>query len=182
MHIVLLSIINWSKTFYPDRSVVEVILRGTVVFLAIYLLLRFVLRRQAGTLGISDVLVLVLLGDAAQNSMTAGYTTVTDGLALIGTIVFWAFAVDWLGYHVRALRWLTNPPKLAIVRDGCILWRNMRRELITEDELMTQIRLQGIDDLARVKVVYVEGDGGISVIERDDGISKSQGARERSVT
>jgi len=67
--------------------------------LALFLLLRLVLKRQSGNMGVTDLLVIVLIADAAQNAMASDYKSVPDGLLLVSTIVFWSYALDWLSYH-----------------------------------------------------------------------------------
>ncbi len=86
---------------------------------------------------------------------------------LVATIVCWNYALDWLGYRVPWLQRFLRPPALLLVKDGRMLPRNMRRELITKDELMSHLREQGTDNLADVKEAYMEGDGRISVICRE---------------
>lgn len=92
------------------------------------------------------------------------YRSITDGLLLVTTIVGWAFFFDWLAFRVPAFQRLIHPPPLLIVKDGQLIHANQRRELITKDELMTHLREQGIDSLAKVREAYVEGDGRISVV------------------
>ena len=173
----LWSSVNWAKLFRPETPILEIVARGTVVYLALVLLLRAVLKRQAGTLGITDLLVIVLLADAAQNALAGGYDTVTDGLLLVGVIVFWAFALDWLAKRFPRLRRLLRPPALPLVRDGQMLRRNMARELMTEEELMGAIRLEGLDSLDQVRAAYMEGDGRISIIPHDG--ARTHPRRER---
>lgn len=156
--------VQWDKIFKPQTPILEIIARGTAVYLVLFLLLRVVLKREAGTIGITDLLVIVLLADAAQNAMAGGYSAVPDGLLLVGVIVFWAYAIDWLGKHVKRLRPLLHPAALPLIRDGRMLRRNMAHELLTEEELMSAIRLEGLESLAQVKAAYMEGDGRISVI------------------
>ena len=112
-------------------------------------------------------MVVVLIADAAQNAMADDYRSLPDGLLLVATIVFWSYALDWLGFRFPWLRPFVHPRPLPLVKDGRMLQQNMRRELVTEDELMSQVRLHGCDDLSRVKEAYMEGDGRISVIIRD---------------
>jgi uncharacterized membrane protein YcaP (DUF421 family) len=157
--------IDWVQVFKPDTPPLEIFLRGTIVYLSLFILLRLVLRREAGTVGMSDLLVVVLIADAAQNAMAGNYNSVPDGLLLVATIVFWSFAVEWMGYHVPWIGRFVHPPALLLVRNGQLLRRNMRRELITEEELMTQLRLQGVEDLGSVRKACMEGDGQISVVK-----------------
>ena len=156
--------LNWSDIFAIRTPVLEIFLRGTIVYLFLFFLLRVVLRREAGTVGITDLLVIVLLADASQNAMAGGYKSVPEGLILVSTIVGWSHLLEWLGYRFQWIeRWI-HPPALPLVKNGQMHRRNMRHELITEEELISQIRLQGVDDLSQVKKAYMESDGRISVI------------------
>lgn len=142
-------------------------MRGSLTYLVLFLLLRFFLKRVTGTLSIGDLLIIVLVADAAQNAMSAGYTSLTDGLILVATIMFWSYALDWLAYHFPVFESLLHPSPVPLVRDGKMIARNMRRELITVDELMSHLREQGVKDLKEVKSAAMEGDGRISVVTHE---------------
>jgi uncharacterized membrane protein YcaP (DUF421 family) len=137
-------------------------------------LLRFVLKRATGTLSFGDLLIIVLIADAAQNAMSAGYTSVTDGIILVGTIMFWSYGLNWLAHRFPAFERVMHPPPLPLVRDGQFLARNMRRELITVDELMSHLREQGVKDLKEVKTAAMEGDGRISVVKHEKSGTRPQ--------
>ncbi len=156
--------VDWQKVFVPGVPVVELIVRGTLVYLVLFAILRFMPNRQVGAVGISDLLVVVLFANAAQNAIAVSYTSVTDGLILVLTIIGWNLLLNWLGYRFPAVQRFISPPPLLLVKDGRPQYRNMRRELLTEDELMRQLRQHGVDDLADVKAVYMENDGHISVV------------------
>lgn len=156
--------INWGRLLLPDTPLLEIVIRGTVMYLALFLVLRLVLSRQAGAVGITDLLVVVLLAEAAQNGLADNYTSLSDGVLLVLVVIFWSYALDWLGYRFPWVERLLRPPALPLVRNGRLLRGNMRRELITEGELMSQLRQQGVSDLGQVKAVFMEGDGRFSVI------------------
>lgn len=156
--------IDWHALFVPTLSLGEVVLRGTLVYLFLFLLLR-ILRREAGHIGISDLLVVVLIADAAGNAMSSEYRSVTEGAILVTTIVLWDYFVDWISYKVPAVRRLLRPAPLLLIRDGRMQKRNMRREKIQEEELLAQLREKGVDGVEAVKECYLEGNGRISVIE-----------------
>ncbi len=168
--------VEWGRTFLPDTPLLEIFLRGTVVYLVLFGLLRIVLRRESGAVGITDLLVVVLLADAAQNAMADDYTSIPDGVLLVATIAFWSHALNWLGFRYAFIQQLVHPAPLKLVEDGRLLRRNMRRELVTEDELLSQVRLQGIKSISQVEEAYIEGDGRISVVARD---GKSNGNGDR---
>lgn len=159
---------DWQELLIPKHSVFEMVVRGTVVYLGLFLILRFLARRQFGQLGIADLLVIVLIADASQNAMAHEYRSVTEGIALVLTIVFWDYALDWLSYRVAFLRGLTEPPPLLLIRNGRPIRANMRSEMISQSELMSQLRQQGIEDLSEVKTAFIESDGRISVIKKDE--------------
>src|SRR5687768_5068840 len=116
--------VDWAALLAPRVPLLETLLRGSLVYLALFLLLRFVLRREAGTLGIADLLVVVLIADAAQNAMAAEYSSITDGVLLVGTIVFCAYALDWLAFRFPLFDRLVNAPPRPLVRRGRMLLRN----------------------------------------------------------
>jgi uncharacterized membrane protein YcaP (DUF421 family) len=159
-------VVHWGQLFRPTTEVPELIIRGTVVYLALYLMLRVVLKRESGMTGVTDLLVIVLLADAAQNGMSGGYMSITDGIVLVGTIIFWAWLLNFIAFvSPRAAR-VIRPRPLLLVRNGRVLARNMRRELLTDDELMANLREQGVKRLEDVAAVYMESDGRLSVTTR----------------
>lgn len=170
--------IDWKTIFLPDTSLLEIILRGSVMYLALFILLRIVLKRQTGTLGMTDLLLITLLADASQNAMAGEYKSLPDGIVLVSTIIFWNYAFDWLSARSPWFERLIEPPPLPLVKQGKLLRRNMRKELITEPELMGQLREQGVDDLSKVKAAYIESDGRISVIEYDEKQHEKAGRKE----
>lgn len=159
--------VDWQHVMLPDTPFLEIAVRGSVVYLSLFALFRFVLKREAGTMGITDLLVLVLVADAAQNGMAGDYSSVADGLVLVGVLGFWAYLLDWLSYRFPWLERVVKSRPLPLVRDGRMLRRNMARELISEEELWTQLRLQGVKDLGEVEAANLEPDGRISVVRKD---------------
>lgn len=155
--------IDWNALLVPSLHLGEVVLRGTAVYLFLFFLLR-ILRREAGQLGISDLLVVVLIADAAQNAMSSDYRSITEGAILVATIAFWDYFLDWLSFRVTFLRRLLRPPPLLLIRNGRLQRENMKREMLQEDELMALLREHGMRSAGEVKACYLEGDGRISVI------------------
>jgi uncharacterized membrane protein YcaP (DUF421 family) len=151
----------------------ELVLRGTAIYWFLFLLLRFVLRRDIGSIGIADVLLLVLLADAAQNAMSGGYESVTDGCILVATIAGWNWLLDFASYRIPVLRRVLEATPVPLVREGKLMRRNLRHEMISAEELMAKLREQGIEHLDDVKAATMESDGEISVI-------KQGGSREQS--
>lgn len=158
---------DWAGMLMPDTPLITIFLRGTLVYVALFFLLRFILRRQSATLGVTDLLVVVLIADAAQNAMADNYRSVPDGILLVAVIIGWAWALDALSYHVRWLERVIRPPALLLVKEGQPLWRNMRKELVTIGELESQMRQQGLESIRQIKEARMESDGSISILTGD---------------
>ena len=152
----------------PDVSILETVIRGLITYFSILVLLRVVLRGKTSAVTVSDLLVLVLIADAAQNAMAAQYNSITNGVVLVATIVFASFSVDWLAFHFARVQQFVHPERKPLVVDGRVIRRTLREELMTEQELMTQLRLNGVEDLVEVKAAYLEGNGEVSVIKVPD--------------
>lgn len=158
--------VDWIGMFTPTHSVLELIARGTLMYLAIVLLLRLAVKRQSGGVGRTDILVIVLVAEVAGPGFAASYSSVTEGAILIATVLLWSYAIERLTFSSPRFERFFAPPTLILIKDGRMMHRNMRAELITKDELMTQLRENGICDLAAVKEACMESDGMISVIKK----------------
>ena len=155
--------IDWEKLLVPSGSIAEIVIRGTVIYIAIFAAMRLLPRRELGGMAASDILILVLIADAVQNGMAGDYQSITEGLILVATIFGWATVIDWV--DARFPQWhLAEAQPLPIIRNGKLLRRNMRRENITEDELNAQLRLHGHESAAEIRLSQVEGDGEISFL------------------
>lgn len=163
--------------FSVHVSVPELMLRGTLVYWLLFLIFRFVLRRDVGSVGIADILLLVIVADAAQNAMAGGYDTFAEGAILVLTIVAWNWLLDFLAYHFVIVRRFASPGRLTLISQGVANRRNMRREYISMPELQEKLREQGIEHMQDVKAAYLEGDGQISVIRRSGESSQKSGRK-----
>lgn len=158
--------IDWSSMFAPQNSVVEPLIRGTIMYLGLFVLLR-IFRRQAGSVSIADLLLIVIIADAAQNGMAGEAKTVTEAFLLIATIIFWDYTLDWLGFRSRVLAHVLEPQPITLVKNGRILHQNLKQEMITIEEVESQLRQQGIETIKEVKECRLEGNGEFSVIKLD---------------
>lgn len=158
--------VDWSAVFGFTVSPLELFVRGTLTYLFLFLLFRFVVRRDTGTLGPVDLLVLVIIADASQNAMAGEYLSVPEGFVLIATIIGWSYLLNFLSYRFPLVQRFTLPQPLCIVRDGVKQDRALRRELISDEELMEMLREHAIEDIAEVRRAYLEPDGQVTVMRK----------------
>jgi uncharacterized membrane protein YcaP (DUF421 family) len=157
--------VDLQAIFVPELPL-EMLIRGTAMYWFLFALFRFVIRRRIGAVGMADMLVLVIISDAAQNAMAGEYRTVTDGAILVSTLIGWTVFNDWLVFRFPRLKPLLEPPPLLLISKGRLLRKNMRAELLSEEELRAKLRENDVADYSEVEAAYMESDGGISVIKR----------------
>ncbi|MGM9480255.1 DUF421 domain-containing protein [Roseateles sp. NT4] len=159
---------DFAELFAIHVSPLELIARGTLMYWFLLLIFRFVLRRDPGSLGVADILLVVIIADASQNGMSGSYQTVAEGFILVGTLVFWNYVLDWASFRWEAVHKLTEPDPLQLVKDGQMLMRNLRKEFLTREDVEAQLRQAGIDDVSKVRAAFLEGDGKLSVLPFED--------------
>lgn len=160
---------DWSSLVQFNVSPWELIVRGSAMYWFLFLVFRFLLRRDVGGLGVADVLLVVLVADASQNAMTGGYTSVSEGLVLVSTLIGWNYVLDWLAFRFRAVERFVEPRPLPLIKRGRVIHRHRRAEYITMDELWAQLRENGIESLDEVESACLESDGRFSVLRADGG-------------
>jgi uncharacterized membrane protein YcaP (DUF421 family) len=158
---------DWQGLVEPHH-VVENVIRASAIYVLFVVLLRVLPNRKSGSVGPSDLIVVVLLATAVSGALFRDVSSLTDAVVMIGTIVAWSIALDIVGARVPALQRLTRSEPVEVVRDGQMLPRNLRREFMTEDELLAQLRLQGVESEREVSHAYVEHDGHVSVIRKSE--------------
>lgn len=159
--------IDWEKLFIPNTSLLELVIRGSVMYLLLLAALRVLVRRHVGSMSLMDLLLMVLIADAAQNAMADEYRSISEGVVLCATLIGWNYLFDWLAYRYSAFEKLLEPPPLPVIRNGRMLRRNMRAEFITEDELLSHLRQQEVQDVREVRSACLEPDGGLSIVRND---------------
>lgn len=147
----------------------ELLVRGTVIYLALLVFMRVVGQRQTGALGITDVLVVVLISEAASPGLHGDAESIADAIIVVVTILCWSVAVDAVSYRWPVIgRFLKSTPKV-LIRDGQLNRKVMRRELMSDEEVASVLRLEGVDDVSMVKLACLEPNGMVSVERRDGG-------------
>jgi uncharacterized membrane protein YcaP (DUF421 family) len=157
--------IDWAGLFVPGISPLESIIRGTLVYFVLIALFRILPRRTTGDVGMMDLLLVVLIAEAANSAMASDSMSLIDGVILVITLVGWNYLINKLTFAIPALERLISQPPLPIVRNGRLLRRNMSAEQITLEELEHQLRRNGIADVKSVKRATVESDGHITFVE-----------------
>jgi uncharacterized membrane protein YcaP (DUF421 family) len=150
----------------------EIVLRGSVAYVALIILVRVIPKRNAGHISPNDMLTLIVVGSLATGAIMGDSTSVADILLMIGLVLGWAYMFDVVEYRVPFLRNLLRDRQTILIDRGRMVRRNMRRELVTEEELMAVLRKEGITEVSLVRSACLEADGEISVIKESESREK----------
>jgi uncharacterized membrane protein YcaP (DUF421 family) len=152
----------------------DIVLRASVIFVALYLLVRLMGKRELGQMTPFELIVLVVIGDLIQQGVTQNDFSLTGAVIAIATIAFWALVMSWASYlWPRAERLLEGEPRV-IVRDGELLTGNLRRNRLTRNEIESEMRLAGIARMSDVKWAILEPRGKISFIQGGNGDKRDE--------
>ncbi|MRX49820.1 DUF421 domain-containing protein [Paracoccus sp. S-4012] len=142
--------------------------RASIAFLGLIILVRVVPQRNAGNISPNDMLVLVVIGAIGGDAIMGGSASLGDLLVMVSVVLLWGYVIDLLELRFPAVRRVMKHKTSRLVADGRLLRRNMRREMVTEDEIMAVLRSQGIGSLAEVESAILEADGEISLLRKED--------------
>ena len=146
----------------------EVVFRAAVVFFFLWGITRVVGKRELGQMSAFELVLLVTMGDLVQQGVTQEDYSVTGSMLAVGTfallIVFFAY-VSWR--FPRSREHLEGLP-VVVVLDGRLREDVMRYERLSDTELHTAMREQGVDDVRDVRVGILEPDGNFSFFTSGD--------------
>ncbi|MGH8167756.1 MAG: DUF421 domain-containing protein [Woeseiaceae bacterium] len=144
----------------------DIVLRATVMFFALYLLVRVMGKRELAQLTPFELIVLVVFGDLIQQGVTHNDFSLTGAILAISTMAFWALAMSWATFiSPKAEAILDGEPRV-IVRDGQVVEENLHRDRLTRAEILSEMRLAGIARLSDVAWAILEPQGKMSFIKR----------------
>ncbi len=141
----------------------EMILRAVIVYFFLLIILRLTGKRQVGQLSPFDLVLLLVLSNAVQNSMNAGDNSLTGGLISAATLVVINYAVGVATYRSKKIEALVEGRPEILIHNGKLFEEVMRRQLLTHHELNEALRASGCGNIEDVHVAFIENDGKITV-------------------
>ncbi|MGH7583656.1 MAG: DUF421 domain-containing protein [Gemmatimonadales bacterium] len=147
----------------------ELVLRSLVVYGFLLLMLRATGKRQVGQLAPFDLILLLVLSNAVQNSMNAGDNSLLGGLISGGTLVLANFVVGLMTDRSRDLEILLEGRPIVLVHNGRVNERALRDANLSHHDLNAALRRQGVASVGEVHVAMFETNGAVSVVKRQEG-------------
>ncbi|HEY9628539.1 MAG TPA: YetF domain-containing protein [Coleofasciculaceae cyanobacterium] len=152
----------------PDISVLEKIIRPVLVYFFLLVALRFGGKRELGQMTGFDLVVLLMLSNAVQNAIIGDDNSVSGGMIGAAALLVTNYVVVRLAYRYPKIEHLVEGKSTLLVNNGRILHENLSKEVITEAELRTSLRRQGVENLAEIRAAILETSGSLT-IERQPG-------------
>jgi uncharacterized membrane protein YcaP (DUF421 family) len=144
----------------------DLTIRATILFLFVYLITRIIGRRELSSLEPFDLILLIVMGDAIQQGLTQDDYSVTGSFIVVGVFAVLQVTISFVSYRFPGLRPALDGEPIVLVQDGRLIERNMKRERITHDELMVEVRQQQLTTVDDVAWAVLETSGKISIIPK----------------
>jgi uncharacterized membrane protein YcaP (DUF421 family) len=157
----------WDNLFSMDVSALNLIIRAVVVYFSVLLLLRSGGKRQIGQMGPTEFVAVLLISNAVQNAMNAGDNSLIGGIILAVTLVGLSCLISYLTFRFKSAEKLFEGVPTLIVHNGKRLEENMRKEQLTDSELRSLIRKQGVNGLTEIDTAILEPDGTLTIIKHN---------------
>lgn len=141
--------------------------KAVVVFLFLGIAFRLMGKRQIGQLNVYDLAMIMAIANAVQNAMTTGKGDLIVGIGLSTTLILlgWGFSRLFVLAPTLEKRIIGSPTIL--MNRGHILEDRLRRERVTDEELLEAFRTHGYADASKVSMAVLEVDGSISIVPKD---------------
>lgn len=145
----------------------EIVLRTTVIYFFLLVLVRAMGRRELSEMSAFEFLVLVTMGDLVQQGVTQEDMSVTGAFLAVGTMAIWSLVMAYVTYRWRKVEDVVSGIPIVIIKDGELIEAALHIERVPHDDVEEAAREQGIDDLAKIRVGILEADGKFSFIRYD---------------
>ena len=144
----------------------EHVARATIVYLFLFIALRFIGKKHVGELAPFDLLVLLILSETVQNAMIGTDSSLIGGLISAATLIALAQLMSFMSWKSKRLsRVVAGTPKILVRHSHCYR-AELRKQQISISELTEAMRREGCANIADVRVAILENDGKISIIKR----------------
>lgn len=145
----------------------EVVLRVALIYLFLVVVLRISGKREVGQMSILELIVVLLISDAVQNSMVGENSSVWGGMIAVLTLLGMDYGLNLLTSRSRRLRRAIEGEPRLLVRDGRLLTKALKEEGVDVWDVRAAVRQEGLARIEDVRIAVLETDGSISVIPMD---------------
>ncbi len=144
----------------------HIIIRTLIIYITLIVVMRIMGKRQLGELELSELITTLLFSEIATTPITNPESRLIDAIVPIGIIASLEILLSFIMIKFPTIkRILTSGPSV-IIQKGKINKKEMLKSRITIDELISQIRQNGVYDLSDVDYAIIEENGKITVVPK----------------
>ena len=144
----------------------DIAIRALVLYVFVTLLMRVIGRRELSSLAPSDLVLLIVLGDAVQQGLTQDDYSVTGAVIAISSVAALQVLSSWFAFRSRRARRVLEGEPIVVIQEGRLIDKNLRRERMTPDDVAVEMRMQQIASFDEVQWAILETDGQISFVKK----------------
>lgn len=142
-----------------------VLIRTVAIFLILMLVIRLLGKREVGQLSIFDLVVLLIIADVGAMGIDNGKQFIPAILCLFLFLLLQKIFSKLL-LHNPSLRGIIDGKPIILIKDGNIIYDNLKKENYTIDDLINQIHMEGIMDVDEIRLAFLETSGKLSVFSK----------------
>lgn len=157
----------YNDLFHLSVSPLNLILRTIVVYAAILFLLRIAGRKQIAQMGPTELVAMLLISNAVQNSMNAGDNTLIGGLISATTLIVLSRGISYVTYHSHTMSALIEGKPIILVMDGKIQKNELKKIMMTMPQLRALLMIQGVENLSKIYRVVMDSEGRLLVVHEN---------------
>jgi len=159
---------------YPTlHGGLAIIGKTTIIYFFLVMGLRLLGKRQLGQMNIYDLVLIIVLANAVQNAMVGSDNSLVGGLLAAVTLLVLSRIFALVIHSNSKIEQVMVGGPLIIVQNGEMLTNSMRRESVTQDQLMAAMREHGVTEMKEVRLAVLEVDGAISIVPNDATMHRS---------
>ncbi len=147
---------------------INILLRGIIVYITVIVSIRLMGKRQIGELQPTELVTTFLLSEIASMPLQDKDISLLNCLVLIFMIVGLEIIFSVLAVKSRLFRTLTQGSSALVIKNGKLLQSKLSQIRYSIDDLLESLRLKDIFDISQVKYAYIETNGALSVMLKDE--------------
>ena len=144
----------------------DIAIRALVLYVFVTLLMRVIGRRELSSLAPSDLVLLIVLGDAVQQGLTQDDYSVTGAVIAISSVAALQVLSSWFAFRSRRARRVLEGEPIVVIQEGRLIDKNLRRERMTPDDVAVEMRMQQIASFDEVRWAILENNGTMSFVKK----------------
>lgn len=143
-----------------------VLIRTFIIYISLIVVMRLMGKRQLGELEISDLVTTFLISEIASLPITDSEIPLSHAIIPIIALLSLEVSISMLLSKFPKIKFVFSARPSTVIKNGIVCKKALEDARLSFDELFSQLRQQGYDDISQIKYAILEQNGNITVIQR----------------